>query len=253
MIIQLQKLLLVLMRITGFVFLCPGFSFKGLPNMFKITLSFGFSIIVYLTIPDIPLVDDMLYFSILILKESLFGLAIGYVVQLIYGIIEIAGQLIDLQVGFAMGSMYDPNLGRNISNYGRMYYWLSICIFFLLDMHHRVIETLIKSFEYVPITTISFHGFSILGIINLFSKVFELAINLAAPMIIAVLVIDVVLGIISKTVPQINVLMLGMPLKSMMSFVLTMIMLSWLMNSMAYRLGLIPEYLEKFYILFTST
>ncbi len=94
-----------------------------------------------------------------------------------------------------------------------------MCIF-LLDMHHKIIETLIKSFEYIPITTVGFDGFGVLSVITLFSKVFELAVNLAAPMIIVVLVIDAVLGIISKTVPQINVLMLGMPIKSMMSLFL---------------------------------
>ncbi len=69
-------------------------------------------------------------FFILVIKETLFGLAIGYVTQLIYGIMEIAGQLIDFQVGFSMASVYDPSLGRNASNYGKMYYWLSICVFF---------------------------------------------------------------------------------------------------------------------------
>ena len=253
MIIQLQKLLLILIRITAFIVLCPGFSFKGIPNIFKIALSFGFSIIVYLTTPDVPIISDLLYFFILVIKETLFGLTIGYVTQLIYGIMEIAGQLIDFQVGFSMASVYDPSLGRNASNYGKMYYWLSICVFFLLDMHHKIIETLIKSFEYIPITTVGFDGFGVLSVITLFSKVFELAVNLAAPMIIVVLVIDAVLGIISKTVPQINVLMLGMPIKSMMSFILTMIMLSWLMASMGNRLGLIPGYLENFFKLFKST
>ncbi|MGN9165570.1 flagellar biosynthetic protein FliR [Tissierellaceae bacterium HCP3S3_D8] len=253
MIIQLQKLILILVRITAFIILCPSFSFKGLPNIFKVALSFSFSIIVYLVIPDIPIIEDILHFAILVVKEVLFGLAIGYVVQLIYGIIEIAGQLIDFQVGFSMASVYDPIMGKNMSNYGKMYYWLSICVFFLLDMHHKIIDTLIKSFTYVPIASVGFEGFGVLSVITLFSKIFELALNLAAPMIIVVLLTDVVLGIISKTVPQINVLMLGMPLKSMISFTLTMIMLSWLMNSIGNRLGLIPGYLENFFTLFQSS
>ena len=127
-----------------------------------------------------------------------------------------------------------------------------MCIFYWICIT-KIIETLIKSFEYIPITTVGFDGFGVLSVITLFSKVFELAVNLAAPMIIVVLVIDAVLGIISKTVPQINVLMLGMPIKSMMSFILTMIMLSWLMASMGNRLGLIPGYLENFFKLFKST
>lgn len=250
MIIQLQKLMLILVRITSFIFLCPGISFKGLPNTIKIALSFSLSIIIYMIMPEVEMVNGLLYFFTLVIKEALFGLALGYITQLIYGIMEIAGQLIDFQVGFSMASVYDPSMGTTASNYGKVYYWLSICVFFLLDMHHKIIEALIKSFEYVPITTASFQGTSILNIINLFSRVFELALNLAAPMIIVVLITDVVLGIISKTVPQINVLMLGMPVKSMISFFITMIMLSWLMNSIGNGLYLIPRYLESFIPLF---
>lgn len=250
MIIQLQKLILILIRITAFVVLCPGFSFKGLPNTVKIALSFSLSIIVYFALPDIEIIGGLLQFFLLTIRETLFGLALGYISQLIYGIMEIAGQLIDFQVGFSMGSVYDPSLGATASNYGKTYYWLSISIFFLLDIHHRVIDALIKSFEYVPITTASFQGLTVLNIINLFSRVFELALNLAAPIIIVVLVTDVVLGIISKTVPQINVLMLGMPMKSMISFFITMLMLSWLMKSIGNGLYLIPEYLENFIPLF---
>lgn len=250
MIIQLEKLLLILVRITSFIFLCPGFSFSGLPNTVKIALSFSISIILYMILPEIGVISGLFHFVVLIIKETLFGIAMGYITQLVYGIMEIAGQLIDFQVGFSMASVYDPSMGTTASNYGKTYYWLSISIFFLLDMHHRVIETLIKSFEYIPIGTAGFQGLTVLSILNLFSRVFELAVNLAAPMIIVVLVTDVVLGIISRTVPQINVLMLGMPLKSMVSFFITILMLSWLMKTIGNGLYLIPEYMEKIIPLF---
>lgn len=250
MIIQLQKLLLILVRITAFIFLCPGFSFKGLPNTIKIALSFSLSIIIYMVIPEMEILNGTLYFFILIIKEVLFGLSLGYITQLVYGIIEMAGQLIDFQVGFSMASIFDPSMGTTASNYGKVYYWLSICIFFLLDMHHKVLESLLKSFEYIPIGTASFQGITILNILNLFSKSFELALNLAAPLIIVVLITDVVLGIISRTVPQINVLILGMPMKAMLSFFMTMLMLSWLMNAIGNNLHLIPGYLDSFIPLF---
>lgn len=250
--IQIEKLILILIRITAFIVLSPGFSFRGLPNTIKIAISFSLSIITYMIMPVIEINNSLLYLFILAIKETLFGLSLGYITQLIYGIIEMAGQLIDFQVGFSMASVYDPVLGKSVSNYGRVYYWLSISVFFLLDMHHKVIESLIKSFEYVPIGEIGFQGLTVLNIIKLFSKVFELALNLAAPIIIVVLVTDVVLGIISRTVPQINVLMLGMPVKSMISFIVTMLILSWLMNSIGNNLGLIPGYLERFILLFSG-
>lgn len=246
MVIQLQKIILILVRITTFFVVCPGFSFKGLPNILKIALAASLSMMIYFVIPDIQVTEELLLFSMFAMKEALFGLAMGYVTKLIFSIIEIAGSLIDFQVGFSMASVFDASMGINASNYGKIYYWISISIFFLLDMHHKVLETLIKSFEYVPLTEMNISGLTIEAIIIIFSKVFELALNLAAPIIIVLLVTDIVLGIISRTVPQINVLMLGMPLKSMVSFLMTLATLSWLMNSIGNILGTIPEYLNGF-------
>lgn len=250
--IQIEKLILILIRITSFIALSPGFSFRGLPNTIKIAISFSLSIITYMVMPDIELATSLLSFFLLAIKESLLGLGLGYISQLVYGIIEMAGQLIDFQVGFSMASVYDPVLGKNASNYGRLYYWLAIGVFFLLDLHHRLIEAIIKSFEHIPLGHVGFQGLTAFNIIRLFSRVFELALNLAAPIIIVVLVTDVVLGIISRTVPQINVLMLGMPVKSMISFIVTMLILSWLINSIGNNLGLMPGYLERFIPLFTG-
>lgn len=250
MVIQVQKLILILVRIASFIVVCPGFSFRGLPNIFKIALASSISVLVYITIPDLEILNGMFGFFILAIKESLFGLALGYVTNLVFAAMEIAGQLIDFQAGFSMASVYDPSIGINASNYGRLYYWMSICAFFLLDMHHKVISTLISSFEYVPLSMIAINGNSVEAIVRIFSRIFETAVNLAAPIIIVVLITDVILAVISRTVPQINVLMLGMPLKAMMSFLVAMISISWILKSMGNILQLIPGFLEGFINLF---
>lgn len=248
--IQLQKLILIFIRITAFIVICPGFSFKGLPNIIKIALSFGLSMIIYAISPELELNTQLFHLGILTIKEVLFGLALGYVTNLIFSTVEMAGQLIDFQVGFSMAAVFDPSMGSTVANYGRVYYWLSIALFFILNMHHHIINTLIQSFEYVPITTVDFGGLGVHAIIRLFALTFELAINLAAPVLIVVLVTDVVLGIISRTVPQINVLMLGMPLKSMISFIFSLITLSWLTNSMGKIMASMSEHLSGLMNLF---
>lgn len=250
MLIQLQKLILILVRITAFIVVCPGFSFKGLPNTLKVGLSVSLSMMVYYLIPDIEVTESLLLFFIWTMKETLFGLAMGYITNLLFTAMEIAGQLVDFQVGFSMASVYDASLGRQASYYGKVYYWISISIFFLLNMHHMVLETLIKSFDYIPLSLVNLGTFRVEGLVVLFSEVFELAFNLAAPIIIVVLITDVVLGVISRTVPQINVLMLGMPLKSMVGFIITMFTFSYLMNSITKIIELMPEHLFKFMKLF---
>ncbi|WP_262429789.1 flagellar biosynthetic protein FliR [Paratissierella segnis] len=242
---------MIFIRITAFIVICPGFSFKGLPNTFKIGFAISLTLIINSIIPKIDVIDNMFLFLLLNIKETILGLALGFVTNLIFSAAEIAGNLVDFQVGFSMASVYDPSVGTTAANYGKMYYWISISVFFLLDMHHKVITALVKSFDYIPLNTVSFNNYNAKAIVSLFSEVFELALNLAIPIIIVVLVTDIILGIISKTVPQINVLMLGMPVKAMVSYIITLLTLSWLINSIGNTIQLIPENLEGFMNLFS--
>ncbi|OLS03759.1 flagellar biosynthetic protein FliR [Tissierella creatinophila] len=246
MTIQFEKLILILVRITAFIVICPGFSFKGLPNIFKIGLSFSISLIVYFMVPDLTLGGNFYLLIPLAIKETLFGLSIGYITKLVFAAVEIAGDFIDFQVGFSMGQVFDPSMGVSSSNYGRLLNWLSISVFFMMNMHHYMIETLIKSFEMVPLNSLDLNQLGVSSIVSLFSHVFELGFNLAVPIIIVVLTTDIVLGVISRTVPQINVLMLGMPMKSMISFILFMLISSWLLNSIGKIVSFMPKFIEGF-------
>lgn len=244
--IQFEKLILILIRITAFMVVSPGFSFKGLPNIFKVGLSFSVSLIVYTIVPDF-VIDGNIYLLIPIaLKETLFGLSMGYITKLVFSAIETAGHLIDFQVGFSMGQVYDPSMGARSSNYGRLLNWLSISVFFMLNMHHHMIESLIRSFEYVPLDSLDLNSFGVESIASLFSHVFELGFNLAVPLIIVVLTVDIILGIISRTVPQINVLILGMPMKSMISFVVFMLISTWILNSIGKIVAYMPGFIDGY-------
>ena len=247
MTIQLQKLILILIRIVSFIFLSPGFSFKGLPAAIRFSVSISISLVIYFILPDIALVTSVLEFSISILKEIILGVSLAYVSKLIFGIVEIAGTLIDFQVGFSMASVYDPSAGKQLSNYGRIYYWLSIIVFFIMDMHHKMIEALIRSFDYFPLVVSEVNRGGVAEIVSVFSQVFALGFKLAVPIIVVVLVTDIVLGIISRTIPQINVLMLGMPMKTGISFILTLIALSWVVGSVGKNISMFTLYMERIY------
>ena len=250
MTIYLQNYILILIRVTAFIVVCPGFSYKGLSNIFKVALSMILSLLIHSVIPNVEIPNTMDYLLFTAIEEAFLGLSMGYLTKLVFAAIEIGGQLVDFQVGFSMASVFDPSMGIQASHYGRVYYWLSMCIFFMLDMHHKVIAATMNSFRVIPIGNLNITGEGVEGILRLFSLSFELAINLAAPLIIVVLVTDVVLGIISKTVPQINVLMLGMPLKSAISFFATLMMLAWLIGRIGNIVSLMPGYLEDFIELF---
>lgn len=238
--------ILIFARISSFMITAPGFSLKQAPIVLKIGLSFFASVIVYSMIPEKIIVGNMLILIILIIKEILLGIALGYVVQLIFSSVEMAGQFIDFQVGFSMGSVYDPSVGIQASNYGRLYYWIALILFFISDMHHLVLQNLIKSFEMVPITQATLNGTTVEGMVLLFVKMFEISFMLAAPVVLVAFVTDCVLGIVSRSVPQINVLMLGMPMKILISFFFVLLFLPNLIQLVINLFPDINRYMKEF-------
>lgn len=238
--------ILIFARISSFMITAPGFSLKQAPIVLKIGLSFFTSVIVYSMISEKIVVGNMLILIILIIKEILVGIALGYVVQLIFSSVEMAGQFIDFQVGFSMGSVYDPSVGIQASNYGRLYYWIALILFFISDMHHLVLQNLIKSFEMVPITQATLNGTTVEGMVLLFVKMFEISFMLAAPVVLVAFVTDCVLGIVSRSVPQINVLMLGMPMKILISFFFVLLFLPNLIQLVINLFPDINRYMKEF-------
>ncbi|MBO0436771.1 flagellar biosynthetic protein FliR [Vagococcus fluvialis] len=242
----LATFFLVFCRISSFMVISPGFSLKQAPNLLKGLLSLSFSVTVFSSLQKIVVFQNLFIFSLQSFKEILVGMALGFIVQLVFSAIEMAGQIIDFQVGFSMGSVYDPGVGIQGSNYGRLYYWLALAVFFFTDMHHLVIDNLIQSFSIIPITEMSMHGNTVEGIMILFVEVFKISILLAAPVVLVALVTDCVLGIISRSVPQINVLMLGMSMKILISFFFVLLFMPNLIESIQKVLPDISRYLNEF-------
>lgn len=242
----LATFFLVFCRISSFMVISPGFSLKQAPNLLKGLLSLSFSVTVFSSLQKIVVFQNLFIFSLQSFKEILVGIALGFIVQLVFSAIEMAGQIIDFQVGFSMGSVYDPGVGIQGSNYGRLYYWLALAVFFFTDMHHLVIDNLIQSFSIIPITEMSMHGNTVEGMMILFVEVFKISILLAAPVVLVALVTDCVLGIISRSVPQINVLMLGMPMKILISFFFVLLFMPNLIESIQKVLPDISRYLNEF-------
>jgi flagellar biosynthetic protein FliR len=132
------------------------------------------------------------------------------------------------------------------SQYGKAYYWLSLAIVFVLDLHHFLIKGMLLSFQLIPLGALPIQGSTVEGIIKLFVGTFEMAVNLAAPLVVGVLVIDVVLGVISRTIPSLNVLMLGMPIKNAVSFALFLLVLPNLVSYLGKKLPEALSFLQEF-------
>lgn len=243
---QVQLGLFIFIRITAFMVISPVFSQKGIPNITKMIVAAALMIVTISSVSNFDPIDNLFLFAFVVWKEVLFGLAMGFLSQLVFTGVEIAGQMIDFQVGFSMAQAFDPTFGMMTSQYGKLYYWLTLMMVFLTNLHHYLIKGVINSFQLVPIGAVNMEGTTVEGVIKLFSLTFEMAIHLAAPLVVSAVIVDLLLGMLSRTIPQINVLMMGMPMKTTISFIMFLLILP---STLEYLVKILPksiQYMNEF-------
>ncbi|MEA4924151.1 MAG: flagellar biosynthetic protein FliR [Syntrophomonadaceae bacterium] len=206
---------LVLARIASFMSLAPFFSIKHTPNLLKVGLAVFVTLLLLPTLPtmaDIPM--DLISYAILIIKEVVVGLILGYTAVLTFTAIRIGGELIDSQMGFAMAAIVDPQNNTSITLVAEFMYMLQILLFLAVDGHHRLLMAISYSYTLIPVAGAVFKTTFVTAVLQMFIEMFSLGIRMAAPFIVAFLVCDIALGIMARTVPQLNVFLLSFPLKT---------------------------------------
>ena len=216
----IEVFLLVFVRMTGLFVIAPIFSRTNIPRNLKIGFSFMLALILVNTISNQNIVIDNIYeFAGLVLREFIVGIALGYVAYTIFTAIYVAGELIDMQIGFGVVNVIDPISNIQVSITSNFYFILCMLIFLLCKGHHVLIRALFSSYEYIPLGQAVFGPDLQSRVIEVFGGVFLIAFKITAPILAAILVTDVALGIISKTVPQLNVFVVGMPLKILLGLI----------------------------------
>ena len=229
----IDAFILVFIRLTGLFIMTPIFGRRNMPVYFKIGFSFLLALILINTIP-MPKLDyyDSIYgYGFLAVKEFLVGITIGYVSYLIFSAIYVAGQIIDMQVGFGLVNVLDPISNIQAPITSNFYFIISMLVFLTIDGHHMIIRALFDSYRYIPIGGAVFNGNLMDNIIRLFSDTFVIAFKISAPVVAAILITDVAQGVITRTIPQINVFIVGMPLKIALGIVVMMIIIPMLITA----------------------
>jgi len=157
--------------------------------------------------------------------ELCVGWLIGFVAYVTFSAIHFAGKVMDMQVGFAMVNVMDPTSGQQIPLIGSFLYNLAIIVFLVVNGHHMLIAALFESFQSVPVLGVSpspnLAGF----VVNLVNGVFVTGMKLAMPVTFSILLTNVGLGILARTMPQLNIFVVGLPLQIVIGvFVLSILM-----------------------------
>jgi len=223
---QLPVFLLIFVRITSFFISAPIFSMKGVPAPFKIGLGFFIALVSYFTLAEEVQIALDTTFMLLIMKEVVIGLSLGFVASIILYTVQVAGAFIDFQMGFAIANVMDPQTGAQVPILGNFKYILALFFLLTVNGHHLLIDGVIRSYQIVPVSTV-FVPIGSAGvaefITSLFVQMFMSAFQIAAPIVGSLFLVDVALGFLARTVPQLNVFVVGLPLKILVGFILIMI------------------------------
>lgn len=207
--------ILLFVRMTGLFVVAPIFGRRNIPAYFKIGFSFMLALILVNTVsvPEIEYQQSIYQYAFLIIKEFIVGITIGFVADMIFTAIYLAGQIIDMQIGFGLVNVLDPINNIQVPITANFYFIISMLVFLVVKGHHLLISTLFDSYNYIPIGNMVFGEMLINDVIRVFGSVFIIGFKIAAPITAAIMIADVALGVMARTVPQLNVFVVGMPLK----------------------------------------
>jgi flagellar biosynthetic protein FliR len=209
--------LLVFCRISSFFVVAPIFSSRNVPKTFKIGLAFFISVIVFLTVGfDTKVVTDG-NFILAIFREILAGLLIGYVAYLFFALVQISGSLMDMQIGLGIANILDPLTGVSAPLIGNLKYMLMLLVFLSMNGHHYLLAAIMDSYNWLPLDNGLYsriaEGSIADFLIRTFAETFLLALQISAPIVVAMIITDVGLGLLSRTAPQYNIFVVGVPVK----------------------------------------
>ncbi|HWQ50357.1 MAG TPA: flagellar biosynthetic protein FliR [Terriglobales bacterium] len=227
--------LLIFTRFTGALFFNPLFARRSVPSTLKSGLAFMLALIVFGTVNGAGIVAPQGDFLVLIMlgaKELFIGFVLGFLLELLFGTAVMAGELIDLQLGFSMSKIYDPASGASIPLSATLLNLLLTLMFFLSGGHLTLVRILALTFRVLP------PGASLLGagaaqyIVELFGQFLVAALKLALPVIAAELLAEFGMGVLMRAAPQINIFSVGLQLRVVLGLALLLLIVPALSRAM---------------------
>lgn len=209
--------LLVLVRLFGFIVIIPVLSGANVPTVIKVGLSFFIAVVVVSCgVPGpVEYNANVFGYCAVMLKEFIVGLIAAFSVYMVFSVFHFIGQLIDFQIGFSMVSVFDPSSQIQVPITGNLFYLIVVLFFIQSGGLHSVIYTIAKSFEIVPLGQGNILGNADMPryFLELTSNFFAFGLKMSLPIVGTILIVDIALGLLTKAIPQMNVFVIGMPMK----------------------------------------
>lgn len=215
---------LVLARVAGVIVASPVLSSNSVPSRFKVMIALVITLMLFPTLhPEVEIPSTIAAFLTAIAGQIAIGLLVGIAISIMFAALQTVGAFIDLEIGFGMSMMMDPSSGIQTTIIAKWYYFLAIMLFLGLNGHQWLMLGLVNSFKIIPLTTFTLSNGLTEYLVRSFSDIFRIAFNAAAPVFIAILMVDVTAGFIAKTAPKIDILFLTIPFKIALGMFVMMI------------------------------
>lgn len=209
-----EVFLLILVRISAFIVSAPFFSLSHVPRKIKVCLALYLSFLMYGVLAEQTVeYNGLIELAVLIIKEAAAGLLLGYITNICLYILNFAGNLMDMEIGFSMVTEFDPSTNISSTITATLYSNAVILIMMVTYMHHYILKAFLDTFQLVPIGKVGLQPQMYRVMVSFMADYFVLGFRIILPVFATMLILNVVLGILAKVAPQMNMFSVGMQLK----------------------------------------
>lgn len=210
---QFETFLLIMVRVTVVMTIIPVFSAKEIPALARIGLGMLITFVLYKTVHPIAPLPDIYALFAAVVSQLVLGLLIGFVSYLVFMGIQLAGEILDIQVGFAVANVINPLTQTNVTVIGEFELTLASLLYLVSNSHHLLLQGIGGSFHLLALPYINLDPSVAGNIMIFFSQATLVIFKIAAPAAIALFIVNIALGLMAKVAPQMNVFVVGFPLQ----------------------------------------
>jgi flagellar biosynthetic protein FliR len=232
---MIAMLLWPLTRILGLLSVAPLFGNVSVPARVKLGLGVMLALIIAPTVPAAPALDPASLTGLLIVAQQfVIGMAMGFAMRIVFAAVEMAGEIAGLTMGLGFASFFDPQTRARSSAVSQFLALLALMTYLASNLHLVLVATLTESFITLPITAAPLNGNAMREIAHWGGRIFSAGVQLSLPIVAALLITNLALGILTRAAPQLNLFGIGFPITLGIGFVMLMIALPYMATPLAH-------------------
>jgi flagellar biosynthesis protein FliR len=210
---QFETVLLVLVRVGVMLALLPVFSQNQIPRLLRFAIGGVLGLVIVRSVPVIPPLGGLGDLVVAIISQAFVGVVFGFVALLLFAGIQFAGEIIDVQIGFAVANVINPQTGQNVTVIGELQLALATLLYLAVDAHHMLIAGMAGSFRLVPLPYAAAPQLLAGDVMRFFASSLFIVFEIAAPVAVSLFLVNIMLGMMARVAPQMNVFVVGFPIQ----------------------------------------